>query len=446
MRSKDTFYTAETYREAEPVKKNRGFGIFVFILLLILIAAIVCLALLIRRDGALIVQDLFPKNFSTEYRSDSENPKDMLPAASLTPIPNPNPTSTPMPEDREIPQFDGEAPLLYPGTDTNTIPDIFEAVAPSVVSVRNYVMLPFAGKQRLELFGSGTGFVVSSEGYILTNAHVVEDAQRVTVQLPNGEELEATIIGADEDTDVAVLKVTYPNLRALALGDSDAVRVGEFVLAIGNPLDDELLTNTLTYGIVSAIGREVNIDGHTNSYLQTDAAINYGNSGGPLLNLKGEVVGMNSAKTITAGYDAYGNPISAEGIGYALPINTVMEIMEQLIAHGAIERPAVGITVYTLTEAMAEELGVPQGVCVESVVKGGPASRAGLRSGDVILSANGREISEQNELIAIINECSIGDIIELRFFRNGEEFDCTIELSNKAAMDFNDVDVPVDEN
>lgn len=439
-------YDHVSYQDMGSEKRSRGFGILVLILFVVLIAAIVCLGILLYRDGAMMLEDLFPKNFSFEYHFESDGSAEALPEATVTPIPNPNPTATPRPEDREMPVLDGQAPMLYPGVTANTIPDVFDAVAPSVVGVCNYVVLPFAGQEMMQLYGSGTGFIVSSEGYVLTNAHVVEDAQRVTVQLPSGEELDATIIGMDEDTDVAVLKVDHPGLKALALGDSDAVRVGEFVLAIGNPLDAELLTNTLTYGIVSAIGREVNIDGHTNTYLQTDAAINYGNSGGPLLNLNGEVIGMNSAKTITAGYDAYGNPVSAEGIGYALPINTVVEIMELLIEHGTIERPAVGITVYTLTEAMAAELGVPQGVYIESIVKGGPASRAGLRAGDVILSANGRDITEQNELIAIINECSIGDTIELRIHRKGEELTCKIELSNKAAMDFEDVEPATEEN
>jgi len=437
--------------QAQPEKKKRGFGIFVLILLVVLLAATAYFGFLIYRDGFQLIPKITPE-IVVEYSAGAESIPDVqehpfqndVPAP--TPIPNPKPTLTPLPEDREIPVLDGQPPYLMPGVGINTIPDVFDAVSPSVVSIRNYAMMPYGGKAVMELYGSGTGFVVSSEGYILTNAHVVADAQLVTVQQPGGEELDATIIGMDVDTDVAVLKVADTNLKALALGDSDAVRVGDFVLAIGNPLDADLLNNTLTYGIISAKGREINLDGNTNAYIQTDAAVNYGNSGGPLLNLKGEVIGMTSAKTITAGYDSYGNAVSAEGIGYALPINTVVEIMEKLIEFGTIERPAVGITVYTLTEAMAAQLGVPQAVYVESVVKGGPASAAGVRAGDVIIAANGEQINDKEALIAIIQSCSIGDKIELLIHRNGETVICVIELSNKAAMDFNSIEEEGQEN
>ena len=225
------------------------------------------------------------------------------------------------------------------------------------------------------------------------------------------------------------------------------MRVGEFVIAIGNPLDSERLANTTTFGVISAKAREITIDGHTNTYLQTDAAINFGNSGGPLLNMRGEVIGMNSAKSITAGFDEYGNAVSAEGIGFALPINAVCTIMERLITEGSIERPAVGITVYTLTEAVAAEMELPlsSGIYVASVVTDGPASRAGVCAGDIILSANGRTITEQAELIAIINECSVGDSIRLEIFRNGDTFSCDILLADKNQMDFNTIDpLPAD--
>ena len=413
-----------------PEQKRRGsggFGVIIILLLIILIGAI-CVWIALFGGGICgEVQSLLPK----------EPPAVATPAP--TAIANPNPTATPAPSDRELPALDGALPSIALDGN-NPIPDIFAAVSDSVVGVVNYTMQTFGGQQMLAIYGSGSGFIVSASGYVLTNAHVVDDAQVVTVLLDSGEEIDATIIGQDEETDIAVPKIEHPGLTALALGDSDAVRVGEFVLAIGNPLDMERLANTLTYGILSAKNREITIDGHTNTYLQTDAAINYGNSGGPLLNLRGEVIGMNSAKTVTAGYDAFGNTVSAEGIGFALPINTVVEIMEQLIQHGSIERPAVGITVYTLTEAMAAKLGVPQGVFVESVVKGGPAAQAGLRAGDVILAANGREISEQKELIAIINECSVGDSITLRVHRAGEELELTIRLGNKTAMDFEDIE------
>ena len=196
----------------------------------------------------------------------------------------------------------------------------------------------------------------------------------------------------------------------------------------------------MTFGIISAKSREITIEGQTNSYLQTDAAINYGNSGGPLLNMRGEVIGINSAKSITAGYDSFGNPISAEGIGFALPINTSVEIMRILIEKGTVERPAVGITVYTLTEAQAAKLNVEKGVYVESVVKDGPAFKAGVKAGDIIIKVNGSELADQSELVKVINSCKIGDSIDLVLLRNGEEISCTIQLGNKTEMNFKDAE------
>lgn len=260
----------------------------------------------------------------------------------------------------------------------------------------------------------------------------------MAIRFEDGEEFEAKIIGADMETDVAVLKIEKSGLSPLALGDSDTVRVGEYALAIGNPLDADELANTITFGIISAKAREITIDSYTNTYLQTDAAINFGNSGGPLLNMKGEVIGMNSAKTVTAGYDAFGNAISAEGIGFALPINKVREIMEILVNHGIVERPGIGITVSTVSETKAELEGLPLGAYVENVVRGGPADLGGLKAGDVIVAANGKETLTQSELIAVVQTLKIGDQLTLRVFRGGEYIECVLTVANKSRMDFND--------
>jgi serine protease Do len=314
-------------------------------------------------------------------------------------------------------------------------------VSPGVVGVLNYVSAKSAsGKTIDELYGSGTGFVVSSEGYILTNAHVVDGASKVTIKVfGEEEERDATVIGSDTETDIAVLKVEGVTLQPLKLGDSDQVRVGEYVLAIGNPLSTDELANTITFGIISATKREITIDNYTNTYLQTDAAINFGNSGGPLINLSGEVIGINSAKTITAGYDELGNAVSAEGIGFALPINQVKKIMEVLITQGYIERPGIGVTVSTIDEALAEELQVPVGALVESVVKDKPADRAGVLAGDIITEANGTAITTHQELVNIVLSCMIGDELKLKIYRDGEYLDITITIGNKSDMNFDDV-------
>lgn len=365
---------------------------------------------------------------------------------ALTPTPEatevPEATSTPVvsDEDRQMPNLDGIAPVL-PGLEDNPIPDIYDAVSPGVVGVLNYVEVQGAdGKSVEQLYGSGTGFAVSSEGYILTNAHVVDGANKITVKVYGEEdEREATLIGSDTETDIAVLKVEDATLQPLVLGDSDQVRVGEYVLAIGNPLSTDELANTITFGIISANKREVTIDNYTNTYLQTDAAINFGNSGGPLINMKGEVIGINSAKTVTAGYDEMGNAVSAEGIGFALPINQVQKIMEVLITKGYIERPGIGITVSTVTDEMAQEAGVPVGALVESVVAGRPADQAGILAGDIIVEANGEAITSHKQLVNIVLGCMIGDELKVKVYRDGETLDITIVIGNKTEMNFDDV-------
>ena len=306
-----------------------------------------------------------------------------LPSESPTPTPD---VST---EDRQMPELDGISPNL-PGMVDNPIPDIYDAVSPGVVGVINYTKATSAtGKEVYEIYGSGTGFAVSSEGYILTNAHVVEGADKVTVKVDGeDEERHAGVIGSDTETDVAVLKVEGATLQPLKLGDSDSVRVGEYVLAIGNPLSTDELANTLTFGIISATSREVTIDNYTNTYLQTDAAINFGNSGGPLINMSGEVI---------------------------------------------------GITVSTVTDEIAEANDVPVGALVESVVKDRPADQAGLLAGDIIVEANGKTITNQDELVQQVLACTIGDELKLKVYRDGEYMEITIVVGNKTEMNFDDV-------
>ena len=364
------------------------------------------------------------------------------PAAEPTAEPAPAaPAPTTAPEDRKLPSFDGALPELIAGGE-NPIPDIYEAVSPGVVGVLNYQKGSDYGlaSDELQLVGSGSGFIVSSDGYVLTNAHVVEKAEQVTILTEDGEEIEATVAGADAETDIAVLKVEKSGMHALVLGDSDAVRVGEFVLAIGNPLSTRSLTNTLTYGIISAKDREITIDTYTNIYLQTDAAINFGNSGGPLLNIAGEVIGINSAKTVSAGYDAYGNTLTAEGIGFALPINQVKKVMETLILRGYVERPGIGVVVSTVTEALSEAENLPVGALVESVVRGGPAEAAGVQKNDIIVEANGVKIKEHVELVDGVEGLMLGDELHITVYRAGEYVELTIVIANKSTMDFDDVD------
>ncbi len=341
---------------------------------------------------------------------------------------------TPLPTERPMVTLDGVAPML-PSTG-NPIPDIVEAVAPSVVGVVNYSgdTLDEGTEQ-----GMGSGFIVSSEGYILTNAHVVEGAGALAVTLMDGTELEAQLIGSDTISDVAVLKVEYAGLRPLKLGDSEYTRVGDYVVAVGNPLGFGL-EGTVTMGIISARSRTITIDDHTNTYIQTDAAINVGNSGGPLLNMRGEVIGINSAKTINAGYDEYGDVISAEGLGFALPINDVRVITEQLITKGYVQRAALGVNIVELSQAQMEEKGLQSGVLVVAVVHNSPADTAGIKPGDVILSCDGMRIEDKNELSDYVNARPVGSKIELIISRDGQELTIQVDLVDMSTLDYSDVE------
>lgn len=434
------YYTSDPrhHKNREGRGGNAFAGIVITIVLVLLVLLVIGLFwpnLLGMNAADYAIVNVTP---SPSVQGDGTVPPADLPAATATPEPTPTPV---VPEqDRVMPNLDGISPAL-PGLNDNPIPDIYDAVSPGVVGVLNYVQTTTdKGKTVDELYGSGTGFVVSSEGYILTNAHVVEGAHKVTVKV-FGEDIEraATVIGADTETDIAVLKVEDAQLQPLKLGDSDTVRVGEYVLAIGNPLSTDELANTITFGIISATKREVTIDNYTNTYLQTDAAINFGNSGGPLINLSGEVIGINSAKTITAGYDELGNAVSAEGIGFALPINQVKDIMQILITKGFIERPGIGVTVSTVDAATAEENGVPQGALVESVVKGKPAELAGVLAGDIITVADGETILTHQQLVNIVLGKMIGDELQLKIYRDGQYLDITIKIGNKTDMNFDDI-------
>ncbi len=422
------YYNPQYGYGQQPPEKKRGGGAFAIVVIVVVVVLL----------AALIVGLFVPNlGYQQAEATPTATPVVTQAPASADEAAEPTPTMPVDDEDRVMPELDGATPSV-PGAIDNPIPDIFDAVSPGVVGVINYQNQLINGSEQIEIYGSGSGFVVSSSGYILTNAHVIEGASIVDIRFSDGEEINATIIGSDAETDVAVLKIEKEGLSPLKLGDSDAVRVGEYVLAIGNPLDTDELANTITFGIISAKSREITIDSYTNTYLQTDAAINFGNSGGPLLNMQGEVIGMNSAKTVTAGYDAYGNAISAEGIGFALPINKVTEIMEILVSQGYVERPGIGITIYTVTETMAETEGLPLGAYVESVVRGGPADQAGVLAGDVIVAANGAETLTQTELIAIVNTLDVGDTLTLRIYRSGQYIECVLTVANKSQMNFDD--------
>lgn len=363
------------------------------------------------------------------------------PTAAPTPKPTAKPTAAPTADASATPAPTNEPDTLYknyfaptPEAAYAELPDMVEAVSPGVVGVVNYRShTGYTGTSLVE-WGSGTGFVITTNGYIVTNQHVVEDAEKLTVLLEDGTEIDAKLIGADVSTDIAVLKIDRTNLVALPLGNSDAVRVGESVLAIGNPLDSTELFGSVTLGIISAKARNINIDGFTNEYLQTDAAINFGNSGGPLINMKGEVIGMNSAKYVTAGYDEYGNAVPSEGIGFALPINNVMSVVDSLISAGGVQRPGIGVTISTRDAETAAAANTEPGVYVYAVTEGGPADLAGMQVNDIILAIDGTTLASQDDMIAYIHTLSIGDTVRFTVLRGTTKLDVTVTVGDMNAM------------
>ena len=264
--------------------------------------------------------------------------------------------------------------------------------------------------------GTGSGFVVSADGYIITNHHVVEGASSVVVRLLDRREFTAKVVGSDANTDIAVIKIDARNLTPLAIGNSDQARIGEWVLAIGNPLGDALAF-TVTSGIVSAKGRNLNLNPNEGrgiqDFIQTDAAINPGNSGGPLINVRGEVIGVNAAIASETGYYS--------GYGFAIPINLARSVMDQLIAGGRVHRAALGITVQTATKEDAEYAGLPAigGVRVENFTANSPAERAGLQVGDIIIAVDGKPLEYTAQLQQAVGFRRPGETVEVEVARKG---------------------------
>ena len=359
-------------------------------------------------------------------------------AAPATPAP-PTPGIDPVPSERidmtPMPTMDPSTLENLPKMELNvqepsemqvfaSIPDVVEAASDSVVGIIHYQPNLRTGK--LEEYASGSGFIVSENGYVLTNAHVVSGAAAVDVLFSDGEKKPALVVGADVTTDIAVLKVEGEGYLALPIGDSNALRVGEYVIAIGNPLSAYELYGTVTFGIISATAREINIDGFVNTYLQTDAAINFGNSGGPLINMAGQVIGMNSAKSVTAGYDSRGNAISAEGIGFALPIQNVIEIANVILQEGGMVRPGIGVQIRAVDQETAAENGVPVGCRIEELTEGAPADQAGLKVGDIITKVDDVIVTVNDDVVGCVRSLKVGDTIDFTVYRDGEYLTITV--------------------
>jgi Do/DeqQ family serine protease len=328
------------------------------------------------------------------------------------------------------------------GAAMRPLADVLEAVTPAVVNIavksgssaetnplyndpffRRYFDPPEM-RQRLS---AGSGVIVDADkGYILTNHHVVADAGEISVTLKDRRRFVATLVGSDKATDIALIRIKAPQLQALPLGDSDALRVGDIVVAIGNPFG---LGQTVTSGIVSALGRSgINIEGYED-FIQTDASINPGNSGGALVTADGKLVGINTAIIAPAG----GNV----GIGFAVPIAMASTVMQQLIQHGEVRRGRIGVVIQDVTPDLAQALGLTEssGVVVSSVEQGSPAAGAGLQAGDVIMSVDNHRISSSADLRNRIGLAPAGSEIEIDYMRNGTRKSVTMRIEVAGAMD-----------
>ena len=329
-----------------------------------------------------------------------------------------------------------------------TIPEIAEQVGPSVVGVINKTTVqpqkyydPFSGRyyysssdgstdgQTVEQ-GSGSGIIFQDDGYIVTNQHVIDGASEISVILNTGDEFTAKLVGQDTKTDLAVLKIDpgSTKLTAATLGDSTTVQVGETAVAIGNPMGQEF-SGSVTSGIISAVNRTMNIDNRTYNLLQTDAAINSGNSGGALINQYGEVIGINSVKLSTTG---------VEGMGFAIPINDVITVAEQIRTNGKVSHPVIGISGVSLNDYSSYELqrygvkvSVDEGIYVVKVTSDGAASKAGIQQGDVIVKLDGKDITTYKSFLTALYSHKAGDKVKVVVNRSGTEKTIEVTLQEK---------------
>lgn len=307
--------------------------------------------------------------------------------------------------------------LLY---SESSVVQAVETASPAVVNVSTVTVLMDALFRTMPVQGVGSGVIIDPRGYVLTNYHVVAEANQVRVSLPDGKKFDGRLIGSDPSSDLAIIKVDARELPTVKMADSDKLRVGETAIAIGNPLG---LPGgpTVTVGVISSKGRSIQTEhGLMENLIQTDAAINPGNSGGPLLNLQGEVIGITTAVVPYA-----------QGIGFAIPINTAKMAIEDLIVHGEVRRPWLGITGIDLTPVIASHfnLSTDQGILVARIIPGGPAEEAGLTSGDIIVEFSGSAVHTVGELQREMRRRRIGDIVALTLVRGDSSWSTSLRLT-----------------
>ena len=307
-----------------------------------------------------------------------------------------------------------------------TAAEVYAENVNSTVGITTSITTNYWGYQT-QSAAAGSGFILTADGYILTNYHVVEDSNSITVSLYDGSSYDAKLIGYDENNDIAVLKIDATGLQPVVLGSSDDLHVGDQVVAIGNPLGE--LTFSLTAGMVSALNREVTFsNGLRMSLIQTDAAINAGNSGGPLFDMNGNIIGVTTAKV--SGTTETG--VTIEGLGFAIPINDVLRVVYDLQQYGRVRgRAYLGVTLQNLDAEVAEIYGLPSGPQVVTVTEGSCSEKAGLQPHDIILEFDGREINAYSDLVSALSKHRAGDTVKLKLYRAGAEIEVTLTLDER---------------
>ncbi len=325
----------------------------------------------------------------------------------------------------------------------NALRNVAKSITPAVVNIRAIKVIRTRRFSRHDFFrffrrrmpqkrrgrAIGSGFIINKKGYIITNAHVVKNAEKITIVLQDEREFRAKIVGTDPATDIALLKIkpSGKELPTCPIGNSDKLQVGDFAIAIGNPFG---LRGTVTFGIISAKGRSrlSGTDASLKNFIQTDVPINRGNSGGPLLNIRGQVIGVNSMI-----YSPSGGNI---GIGFAIPINIVKNVVAQIMKKGKVERGFIGAMIQPIDAATARHFGFKRkkGVIISSVKRGGPADRAGLRSGDIILEVNGKKIKTLEQLKRVISYVEPGNKIKMKILRKGKQIDITLRVGSMSKL------------
>lgn len=311
-------------------------------------------------------------------------------------------------------------------TNPTSVTEVAELTANSVVEITTESVTTGNFLQQQILTGAGSGVIITADGYILTNNHVIEDSNKITVTLRDGTQYEATLVGTDTQTDLAVIKIEADGLQPAVFGNSDDLKVGEQAIVIGNPLGQ--LGGSVTSGIISALDREITIDGQVMTLLQTDAAVNPGNSGGGLFNAKGELVGIINAKS--SGEDV-------EGIGFAIPSNTAKSVADELMKNGYVSgRASLGISVVQIDDAQTAMMYRVDtvGVYILSVNEGSGAEKAGLQAGDRIITINDTEVLETADITSVLSTLSVGDTVTLTISRNGKIGTATVTLQEQTAQ------------